>query len=68
MTRAACSFRKSDVRRAVEAAKAAGLAVKRIEVGGDGKIAVIVDQNGNNKESETGENPWDQVYADDRPL
>jgi hypothetical protein len=59
MSRAASSFRKGDVRRAVEAVRAAGEAVSRVEVGPDGKVVVVIDKpecSGNKINNE-----WDEV-------
>ena len=41
MTRARCTFRESDVRRAIRAAEKAGKTVQRIEIEPDGKIAIV---------------------------
>lgn len=36
-----CSFRESDLRRAIKAAHSAGIEIGRLEVGPDGRIAII---------------------------
>ena len=41
MPRAPCSFRESDVRRAIRAARSSGIEVGRIEIGRDGRIVVV---------------------------
>ena len=41
MSRAACTFRKTDVTRACKAVAAAGYEVQRVEVDKDGKIVVV---------------------------
>jgi hypothetical protein len=59
MSRSACTFKKGDVRRAVEAVRAAGEAVSRVEVGPDGKVIVVIgkpDDSGSSKVNE-----WDSV-------
>jgi hypothetical protein len=64
MTRGLSHFRQGDLARALRAVRSAGMKVARVEVGADGKLAVIVEQNGN-KESETANpNPWDDVLND----
>jgi len=59
MARRGSAFKKGDVRKAVEAVKAAGETVTRVEIGQDGKVIVIVgkpaDGTGGNK------NEWDEV-------
>jgi hypothetical protein len=46
MSRGTWKFRKAEVKRAIEAAKAAGIDVERVEVQ-DGKVVVIArDKNG----------------------
>jgi len=42
MSRAPQSFKRRDVIRAVEAVKAAGISIARVEVDKDGKIVVVV--------------------------
>jgi hypothetical protein len=51
------SFKQADLTRAVRALKAAGVKVERVEIGADGKVAVIVERNG----KEESVNPWDEV-------
>ena len=41
MTRTPATFRKADLRRAVEAVTAAGQIVKRVEVDPNGKIVIV---------------------------
>ena len=60
MSRAPLTFRKRDVKTAVEAVVAAGVEVARVEVDKDGKITVIAakpcgDQQGN---------PWDEAVKE----
>jgi len=46
MTRGKCTFRESDLSRAVRAARKAGVEVARIEIGCDGKIAIVTAKAG----------------------
>lgn len=41
MSRGACTFRQSDLTKALKAAQAAGIKIARYEVDRDGKIVVI---------------------------
>ena len=41
MSKAASTFRKSDVKRAIQAAEAAGMAVARVDIDSEGKISVV---------------------------
>jgi hypothetical protein len=43
MSRAASTFRKSDVKRAILAAKSAGMTVSRVEIDTAGKIILVPD-------------------------
>jgi hypothetical protein len=59
MSRGTSAFKKGDVRRAVEAVRAAGEAVERVEVAPDGKVIVVTRHPadcGGNKPNE-----WDEV-------
>lgn len=58
MTRAPATFRKADLRRAVEAVTAAGQIVARVELDPNGKI-VIVTADGEAERRE--ENSWDRA-------
>lgn len=42
MTRGPCTFRQADVRRAVRAVEAAGKEIASVEIGGDGRIRIVV--------------------------
>jgi hypothetical protein len=44
MPRARCTFRARDLKVAVEAARAAGLEIGRVEIDRDGKIVVVAGQ------------------------
>ena len=53
-------FKDRDIRRVVKAARAAGIAIARIEVDpSSGRISVHAREA-----SETSANPWDQALAD----
>jgi hypothetical protein len=61
MTRGQSTFRKNDLRRAVEAAmKATGAPVARIEIDPNGKIIIITGKPG-----DTTCNEWDEVLRGD---
>jgi len=62
MSRAPCTFRQSDLTRAVKAVKAAGENVARVEVDSAGKIVVVTvrpEDAANGEKS--GKNEWDAV-------
>jgi hypothetical protein len=46
MSRAPSTFRQRDVRAAVEAVRAAGVEVTKVEIDKDGKISIIVGKPG----------------------
>ena len=46
MSRRPCTFRQTDVTRALRAAKAAGVDVQRFEIDRDGKIVVVAGKPG----------------------
>jgi hypothetical protein len=57
-----CRFREADIRRAVNAARSAGIEIARIELNKDGGFAIIrgkPDEGGNGNAS----NPWDEVLT-----
>jgi hypothetical protein len=58
MTRAPATFRKADLRRAVEAVTAAGQIVARVEVDPNGKIVIVTA--GELVEQREG-NEWDRA-------
>jgi len=59
MSRGPHSFKKRDVKRAVEAVMAAGLTVSRVELDRDGRIVVVPGP-----ELTNAANDWDQAIAD----
>jgi hypothetical protein len=63
MTRRPCTFRQTDLTRALRAAQAAGVPV-RIEIE-DGKITVVMDSSSTG-ESEKNLNEWDAEYGPDQ--
>jgi hypothetical protein len=65
MPRGKSSFKKGDVRRAVEAVKAAGEHVARVEVGADGKVIVVTGRPGERCDNNV--NEWDQVLKRGAP-
>jgi nitrate reductase NapAB chaperone NapD len=52
MSRRPCTFRQSDVTRALKAAKAAGVEVDRIEIDHDGKLIVVLTKKAIEQKSE----------------
>lgn len=61
MARGPCTFRKQDATRLVEAIKAAGLGIARVDLGKDGKITVWTGSNEppDSSESDQSVNEWD---------
>jgi hypothetical protein len=60
MPRGQCTFRQSDVTKAVKAVVAAGVQVARVEVDRAGRIVVIVGEPSSVEQAkETGE--WDRI-------
>jgi hypothetical protein len=57
MTRAPATFRKADLRRAVEAVTAAGQIVARVEVDPNGKIVIVTACELERREG----SEWDRV-------
>jgi hypothetical protein len=56
------AFKKRDVTRAVQAVKAAGEKVQRVEVDKDGRIVVIVGDEDQTTAATTGDvNEWDRI-------
>ena len=61
MSKTKTTFRKSDVKRAILAAEAAGMKVARVEVDKVGKISLFPDKGEANDGLET---EWDEVLGD----
>jgi hypothetical protein len=61
MTRCSSGFRKGNIKKAVEAVKAAGESVARVEVGPDGKVTVTIGKPADS--TENSKNEWDQKYG-----
>jgi hypothetical protein len=62
MARAPAAFKKADLRRAVEACRAAGVAIARVEIDRHGKIVIVAAPAANDSSGAiTGENEWDRV-------
>jgi monoamine oxidase len=65
MTRRKCSFTEADMRRALHAAKAAGVPV-RIEIR-DGNMVVTMVESAKavrNRPTNNNDNEWDEVFKD----
>jgi hypothetical protein len=61
MTRCSSGFRKGNIKKAVEAVKAAGETVTRVEIGQDGKVIVIVGKPAEG--TDNNKNEWDAKYG-----
>ena len=61
MSRGRCSFRESDVRRAVRAIEATGKEIAAVEISAEGKIRIVVGKP--NPQQSAGGNEWDEVLA-----
>jgi hypothetical protein len=57
--RAPCTFRQTDVTRALKAARAAGFSSVRVEIDKDGKIAIVAGEGVGASEP----NEWDAVHG-----
>jgi hypothetical protein len=62
MPRRRCTFRETDVKRAVRAVRAAGVKIGRVEVGKDGTIIVVPCKFGEGGNGEAS-NPSDEVLT-----
>jgi hypothetical protein len=60
MPRGQCTFRQSDVTKAVKAVVAAGVGVARVEVDRNGKIVVIAASPADDTEGGADRNEWDR--------
>lgn len=56
-----CSFRETDVRRAIKAARSSGIEIGRVEIERDGRIIVIPGKPSDSAESSSDRNEWDDV-------
>jgi hypothetical protein len=54
------TFKKNDVKRALQAAVTAGIEVQRFEIDKAGKIVVVAGKSDNEKPDE-GANEWDHI-------
>jgi hypothetical protein len=61
MARAPCTFRQTDVTRAVKAVTAAGVHIARIEIDKTGKIVIIAGGRNDQPAESTEANEWDRV-------
>jgi hypothetical protein len=59
MARGHCTFRQSDVTKAVKAVVAAGLEVARVEVDKDGRIVVVAGNPAHDECGAVHKNEWD---------
>lgn len=63
MSRGRSAFRKRDIIRGVEAVRAAGVEVERVDFGNDGSFSVVVAKPGEALNTADA-NPWDEVLTD----
>ena len=61
MARAPCTFRQTDVTRAVKAVAAAGVHIARVEIDRAGKIVIIAAEATEQSGETTEANEWDRV-------
>jgi hypothetical protein len=61
MVRGPCTVRKRHLKIAIEAMKAAGVGVQRIEICQDGKIVIVTEKP---EADTTNANPWDKALDD----
>jgi hypothetical protein len=54
-------FKKTDMKRAIDTARRAGLTIGRVDITKDGGISIVV---ANSKVTAASENPWDEVLTD----
>jgi hypothetical protein len=59
MSRAPCTFKQTDVTKAVKAVVAAGVEVARVEVDKDGRIVIVAGKA--MPEDGKGGNEWDRI-------
>jgi hypothetical protein len=59
MPRGACTFKQTDVTKAVKAVVSAGVEVARVEVDRDGRIIVVVGKVAQDAGSASDKNEWD---------
>jgi hypothetical protein len=61
MGRRPCTFRQSDVTRALKAALATGIGVAKIEIDKDGKIVIVTGVPPQCDNDDSGANEWDRI-------
>jgi hypothetical protein len=59
MPRRCCTFRETDVKRAVRAVRAAGLGVARVEIEKDGRIILVTGKPPEAQDANGERNEWD---------
>ena len=67
MSKAASTFRKSDVKRAIQAAESAGMTVCRVEIDATGKIILVPDNGGNDAAKPKPQDSLDSSHPITRP-
>jgi hypothetical protein len=61
MARGACNFRQTDLKRAIKAARAAGMEIARVEISKDGVIAMVPSKPEERVDERSETNEWDSV-------
>jgi hypothetical protein len=62
VSRGKCTFKQSDVTRALKATKAAGFDVSKIEIDRDGRLVVVLsDKKADTNDDNGNGNPWDNA-------
>jgi hypothetical protein len=56
-----CSFRESDVRRTIKAARASGIEIARFEIDRDGRIVVVLGKPVQTVNENEAYNEWNDV-------
>jgi hypothetical protein len=64
MSRRPCTFRQSDLTRAIKAARAAGVEIERVEIERDGRMIVVMNKGDVPQPNGGDTNPWDEVLSD----
>jgi hypothetical protein len=61
LPRRPCIFRQTDLTRALEGARAAGIEIERFEIDKDGKIVVVAEKSPESpRDGEDERNEWDE--------
>ncbi|MFZ2079149.1 MAG: hypothetical protein WAV38_21365, partial [Xanthobacteraceae bacterium] len=61
MARGPCTFRQTDLKRAIKGAHAAGMEIARVEISKDGKIVMVPGKPEEPADASAEVNEWDSV-------